>query len=129
MRFEALAKHTEFPDCLSTQAFLARAIGTVEATQRAKTAAAELAAAQAQAQGSVPSVSSALGLASVLALAKACDTNALLKAANLSELPFVNQCDQAVMDKLYTETQEAKSQNRTAYLYIDITAAGVLLCA
>ena len=34
VRLEALPKHADFPDCLSTQAFLAWAIGTVEVLKR-----------------------------------------------------------------------------------------------
>ena len=125
VRFDALCKHPDFPEDLALQAFLSRAVETLEAAQRAKNAAAQLANTQQQA-APAPSLSSAMGLASALAPPKTCDTQALLTAANMGDLPFVNQCDQAIWDRLHAETQEAKTLGRTAYLYIDLTSAGVL---
>jgi len=125
VRFDALSKHPEFPSDLALQAFLSRALETLEAAQRAKNAAAQLASAKQQA-APAPSLSSAMGLASALAPPKSCDTQALLTAASMVDLPFVHQCDQAVWDRLHSDTQEAKAQNRSAYVYMDLTSAGVL---
>ena len=125
VRYDALSKHPDFPKDLALQAFLSRALEALQAAQRAKSAAAELANTRQQA-APAPSLSSAMGLASALAPPKSCDTQALLTAASMGDLPFINQCDQAVWDRLHSETQEAKALNRTAYVYMDLTAAGVL---
>ena len=125
VRFDALSKHPDFPKDLALQAFLSRALETLEAAQRAKNAAAQLASAKQQAAPQ-PSLSNAMGLASALAPPKSCDTQALLNAASMGDLPFVNQCDQAVWDRLHADTSEAKVQNRSAYAYIDLTSPGVL---
>ena len=58
VRLDALAKHGEWPTDLALQAFVSRALETLEATHRAKSAAAQPALTQQQSQAA-PSVASA----------------------------------------------------------------------
>ena len=128
---DRLEKHADFPQDLPAQAFLLRMVENMEAVRLAEKAARDLkrmgAATTAMAtSGPVGSASSALGLAAAIAPLKACDTLAQLKKANLDKLPFVQQLDQAIWDKMQAENLAASTEGRAAYTYVDLTQCGVL---
>ena len=113
-----------FPAEIPTQAFIARALQTLNAVDSARRQAQDLAGARGS--GALPSVSSAIGLASALAPPKHINVNDLLTAVNLQDIGFVLHIDQGTIDKMAAETAIAKNQKRKPSLFGDLTGKDIL---
>ena len=122
---ERLEKSPAYPTTLPTQAFLARAmdaLAAVTAARRASLGANVMAAGSAAA----PSASSALALAGMIAPLKAADTSSILTTAGLADLPFSMRIEQSLVDKMAAETEQAKRQGRSPFLYVELASRDVL---
>ena len=124
VKFVNLEKNKDFPSEIPVQAFLARAVQTLNAVDAARRQSQDLNSSAAS--SAMPSANSALGLAAALAPAKHIDVNDLLKDAGLDELSFDLHIDQSVINKLGAETALAKAQGRKPFLYMDLTNKDIL---
>ena len=124
VKIEALEKLTDYPESIAVQAFLVRVIRNIEHVSKAGQAA--KAASLGSSAGGAPTASSARDMASFLAPTKTANTAKLLADVGLSKLPFVQQLDQGLIDKMAQETTEAKTQGRTPFYYVDLTTREVL---
>ena len=123
---DKLEKHTDWPTDLPTQAFLARVLQTLEAIAAAKRVTAASASASGGGSGAPPNLGSALHIANALAPLKTANTLELLKKIGLGDLPYAQQIDQSVVDRMWTESEAAKRETRQAFLFIDLTGKEVL---
>ena len=119
-----LENHGAYPGELPTQAFISRAVDTLTAIAAARRAAKDISGASGA--PSVPALSSALSVASLLAPPKTVDVNAMLKSVGLEKLGYNLQLDQAMADKLANETELAKKLGRRPFTYVDLTGRETL---
>ena len=123
---DRLEKHADWPVDLPTQAFLARVLQTLEAIAAAKRVTAASASASGGGSGAPPNLGSALHIANALAPLKTANTVELLKKIGLEDLPYAQQIDQTVVDRMWTESEAAKRESRQAFLFVDLTGKEVL---
>ena len=108
---------------LVVQAFLSRTVDVLEAKAPGVKSAKELKRVTVEAK---PSDLSAGKIAATLAPPKSCDAVAAYAAAGMANLPFVQQLDQSLLNRMHTETVEAKVQSKQSYLFVDLTSKEVL---
>ena len=108
-----LEKVDNFPTSLSVQAFLSRTVRCIDAV-----AAAEQAVRNSRISASVSPGSAALAkqIADSLSPVRSADTGKYLKEAAMEKLPFVAQLEQSLVDKMHSETIEARTANRKPFL-------------
>jgi len=122
---ERLEKSPSYPTTLPTQAFLGRTMDTLAAVTAARRVALG-ASAMAAGSAAAPSTNSALALASMIAPLKTADTSSILSTAGMSDLPFAMRIEQGLVDKMSAETEQARRQGRTRFLYVELASREVL---